>query len=195
VTHYLRFTRRYGFWPLLAALLCCRTEASAATIDDCKISHDHQRYKIDFDATLNTSPARAYAVISDVNNYPRIDPLVTRVQIIGPLGDPEMRLAVEARVCLAWFCRSLRELQSMTFIRQPDGGDVTASVLPLLSDFRYGRTEWHVRGTGQMTLLRVVAELEPAIDVPPLIGPWLVTRALRLEAERSVAAIEQLAQR
>jgi len=81
----------------------------------------------------------------------------------------------------------------MRYAPRPDGGDLHAEVLPAQSDFSYGRADWQFRPAGTSTHLRFSAELEPAFWVPPLLGPWLVERSLREEAERTSAGIERLA--
>jgi hypothetical protein len=59
-------------------------------------------------------------------------------------------------------------------------------------DLRYGRARWLFRPAGDQTDFEVSAELEPAFTVPPLIGPWLVKRWLRVETEQSSENLEKL---
>jgi hypothetical protein len=179
---------------LSAALLIGSADASAATVNDCKIVQEGARYQIDLHATLNVSGAASYAIISDVANYPRINATARRINVLRRT-DRETRLEIEAYLCVLWYCDSLHEVQDMTFVKHPDGGDVIATVLPQYSDFRYGRSEWQVRDSGGQTMLHIVAELEPAFDIPPVIGPWLVKHALRAEAQRTAVGIERLAHR
>jgi len=171
------------------------SEAAAATLGDCKVTHYGRRYQIDFQATLNAPAAASYAVISDVANYPSIDTTIRRVQVLGRPDNQELRLDVDAYLCVLWHCARIHEVQDMSFVQYSDGGKVVANVLPQLSDFRYGKTEWQVRASGEQTVLHVVADLEPAFEIPPLIGPWLIRRTLRIEAERTAAGIERLAHR
>ena len=42
--------------------------------------------------------------------------------------------------------------------------------------------------------MRFRSEIEPAFWVPPLIGPWLIQRALQAETLKSVANLERLAE-
>ncbi|MGH8327116.1 MAG: hypothetical protein ACRET2_10175, partial [Steroidobacteraceae bacterium] len=71
-------------------------------------------------------------------------------------------------------------------------------VVPGSGDLRSGRAQWNFAeaagaDAGGATELESSAVLTPAFRVPPLIGPWLVRRWLRAEAERAVTTIERLA--
>jgi ribosome-associated toxin RatA of RatAB toxin-antitoxin module len=177
---------------LTFVILVGSIDVSAATVIDCSIVQEGGRFKIDAHATLNVSGTASYAIISDVANFPRINPMVRRMEIIRR-HDRDTRLEVEAYVCVLWYCDTLHEVQDMSFVRYPDGGEVIVNVVPEYSDFRYGHSVWQVRTSGGRTILHIVAELEPAFEIPPVIGPWLIKRALRAEALRTAEGIERLA--
>jgi hypothetical protein len=181
-----------GIWCLLAiALVGWVTPASAASIDDLSVRRVADRYLIELHAHLHARASAAYAVFADLANLPAINTDVRRIEITGGQGGQPVRLYTEIRACVLWYCRTIRETQEMTYLRNPDGGEVVATVVPP-GDLRYGRAQWLFRPAGDQTDFEVTAELEPAFTVPPLIGPWLVKRWLRLETERSSQNLERL---
>jgi hypothetical protein len=167
--------------------------AQAATIESLKVSRQDRRYEVNLDALLDAPAAAAYAAFADPGNLPSINPAVRHVEVLGRDGEA-VRLATEVRVCAALYCRNLRQVNDMHYAPRPDGGDMSAEVLPLQGDFKSGAANWQFRSVEAKTHLHFHAELEPAFWIPPVIGPWLVQRSLRIEAETTSAGIERLAQ-
>jgi len=167
--------------------------ASAADIQSLQVQHDGSRYHVEMQVKLQAPAAAAYAAFAAPGSLPAINPSVQKVQVLEHGSDERARIYTEVRVCAVLYCKTLRQVQDMRYAPRPDGGDLHAEVLPGLSDFSYGRADWGFRPAGSATLLHFSAELEPAFWIPPLLGPWLVERSLREEAQRTSAGIERLA--
>jgi hypothetical protein len=71
--------------------------------------------------------------------------------------------------------------------------EIVAISNPDESDFTLSRERWHLVPEGEGTLLIYEFEMEPDFWVPPVIGPFLIMRALRAGAERAINRIEALA--
>ncbi|MGB6451276.1 MAG: hypothetical protein WBE92_11035 [Steroidobacteraceae bacterium] len=186
---------RHRWIPVLlaAALWGLATSAGAASIDDLTVRETAGRYLIAMHAHLNARAGDAYAVFANLANLRSINSDLREATILGPAALGGVRLYTVFRACVLWYCRSIRETQTMTFARGPDGGEVDDIVLPSGGDLRSGHARWLFRSAGGQSVLEATAEFEPAFRVPPLIGPWLVRRWLRIETERAVANIETLA--
>ena len=168
--------------------------ASAAEIQSVQVSHDGARYHVEMQVKLQVPAAAAYAAFSAPASLPAINPAVQQVQVLERGGDQHARIYTEVRVCALLYCKTLHQVQDLRYAPRPDGGELHAEVLPERSDFSFGRADWGFRPDGAAaTLLHFSAELEPAFWIPPLLGPWLVERSLREEAERTSAGIERLA--
>lgn len=179
---------------LLAAALCgVATGARAASIDDLTVKETAGRYLIAMHARLNARADDAYAVFANLANLRSINSDLREATILGRTARGGVRLYTVFRACVLWYCRSIRETQTMTFARGSDGGEVDDIVLPSGGDLRSGHAHWIFRDSAGRTELDVTAELEPAFRIPPLIGPWLVRRWLRQETERASDNIEKLA--
>ena len=180
--------------PFPALLLLACLPARAATIEALSVVHDGPRYRVEMEVKLQAPPAAAYAAFAAPGSLPRINPAVQTVQVLQRSGDEQARIYTEVHVCAMLYCKLLHQTQDMHYAARPDGGDLEADVVPEASDFSYGRAQWQFRPAGAVTELHFHAELQPAFWIPPVIGPWLVERSLREEAERTSAGIERLAQ-
>lgn len=181
------FTRLAPLLPLLAA------PAGAATIETLTVRHDGPRYQVEMSVQLRAPPAAAYAAFADPANLARINPAVQQATVLQRGGDGQARIYTEVHVCALLYCKLLRQTQDMRYAPRPDGGELSADVVAEGSDFRYGHARWQFQPDGAATRLHFQAELEPAFWIPPVVGPWLVERSLREEAERTSAGIERLA--
>jgi hypothetical protein len=179
--------------PALALLLLAAAPARAATIEALSVRHDGPRYAVEMSVKLQAPPAASYAVFADPGSLPRINPAVQVVQVLQRGGEEQARIYTEVHVCAMLYCKLLHQTQDMRYSPRPDGGDLEAVVVPEASDFSYGLARWQFRPAGAATELHFHAELQPAFWIPPVIGPWLVERSLREEAERTSAGIERLA--
>lgn len=178
---------------IVLALLAVASTAAAAEIQSLQVTHDGARYHVEMEVKLQAPSAASYAVFAAPGNLPKINPAVQQVQVIAHHAEEQARVYTVVRVCALLYCKMLHQMQDMRYAPRPDGGDLHAEVLPALSDFSYGRADWRFRPAGAAAHLHFSAELEPAFWVPPLIGPWLVERSLREEAQRTSAGIEKLA--
>jgi hypothetical protein len=167
--------------------------ASAAEIQSLQVSRDGERYRVELEVRLQAPAPAAYAAFTDPASLPLINPAVQKVEVLEPPAAEHGRLYTEVRVCAVLYCKTLHQVQEMRYAPRPDGGELHAEVLPALSDFAYGRADWSFSGEGAGTRLHFSAELQPAFWIPPLLGPWLVERSLREEAQRTSAGIERLA--
>jgi hypothetical protein len=177
---------------IVIALAGTGTAANAATIDDLTVRKVADDYLIELHAHLAARAAAAYGVFANLANLRALNTDVRRIEITGGRGNDPVQLYTEIRACVLFYCRSIHETQTMRFMREANGGEVYATVLPR-GDLRFGRAHWLFREAGGQTDLEVTAELQPAFPVPPLIGPWVVKRWLRMETERTSINIEKLA--
>lgn len=180
---------------LLLAGLLLGPAASAADIQHLTVDRQDNRYLLDLRVALDTSAARAFAVMRDYPNLADINPAVQAVTVLPGAPPGATRVQTAVRVCVLWFCRVLEQVQDMRHAALGDGGTVSATVLPALSNLRYGQADWLVTtcDDSDRACLRFTAELEPDFWVPPVIGPWALKRKLREEGIETSLGIERVA--
>ncbi|HVT35955.1 MAG TPA: SRPBCC family protein [Nevskiaceae bacterium] len=149
-------------------------------------------YSVQMHAQLDVTPAHADAVFTRYENLPRINPAVEVVQRRGG-GADATRLYTQVRVCVAFFCKHLHQVQDMRRAQHDGIYEIDAQVLPGQGELKRGAAHWRIAPCGNGSCLEFSAQLQPDFWVPPLIGPWLIQRKLREEAEVTVQGIERVA--
>jgi hypothetical protein len=175
------------------ALFACAAPACAWQLDDLAVAHDGARYRLTLDVRLDAARDRAFAVFSDFRNLPRINDAVEEISFLPGAADGATRLFTRVRICVAWFCKRLHQVQDIVRDDRDGGLGLAATVLPQFSNLRYGDARWTMRDCASVTCLHFSAEIEPDFWVPPLIGPWLMQRKMRSEAIQTSQGIERLA--
>lgn len=173
------------------ALACVRAEA--ASIETLTTQRDGDRYAVSLRAHLDVSALTAYALFADVANWKRLSPDLRWIEILDQHRDGAMELSTAFQACLLWYCGVIYGMPDVFFMQRTDGGDIYLTLRPHVGDFRAGEAHWRFRGSSAGTELQFTAEVEPAFTVPPIIGPWLMTRWLRSEALQTSMNVEGLA--
>ncbi len=88
-------------------------------------------------------------------------------------------MRTEFRDCVVFFCKTMMLIHDVTV----SANDVRADVVAEGSDFRNGFLRWSMRSIADDSSHVVFdAVMEPDFFVPPLIGGFLVGKALRKQA-------------
>ncbi len=180
---------RAGLWLLVGLLLGQAAWAGEVLLT--VVERHGDRYRVEVDTRMRATPERIRGLLIDFPNLGRINDSIHTVEVVRQTGVTGWRIRTQSTICVAFVCREIRQTQDV--IQSPDG-DLVATVLPEESDFSYGVARWYFFGEPGTTRMRFIAEVEPAFWVPPLIGPWLIQRALRQEALKSVQNLERLAE-
>lgn len=176
-----------------AASALLSTQATAADVRSLQVEHVGGRHTVAMTVQLDSSPSDAYAVLTQFDQLPAINPAVQRATIRHQPSPHKAVLETDVRVCVLWFCKLLEQVQDMELAPAANGGSVSARVRPDESNLRYGLANWRIWPCEQRTCLSFTAEIEPDFWVPPVIGPWVIRRKLEQEAVQTSEGIERLA--
>lgn len=155
-------------------------------MDSVVVGYGQGRYSIDMSVRLSVSAAAAYAVMNDFSALLEINHNVAVAEV-----QPNHRLRTVVNMCIAFFCRSVEQLQ--TVHSEPPYG-LQMNVIPAYSDFSYGRARWRFQPlTASTSRMFFDAQVSPKFWVPPLIGPWLVQRKMQQQALVTANGIERVA--
>lgn len=173
--------------------LLCMTwsqAGSAGSVTQAAASYDHGVYELNLDVELHAQADRVFALISDMDGLHRLSSTILESSAMGPGPGGQQRRRLVMRTCLLFYCFKAIIVEDVVHI---DKDTIIADVVPELSEFRSGHTEWRVTSAGASgTHIRLHSTFEPAFWVPPLIGPWIIKNRLVRAARETARRIEVL---
>jgi len=171
---------------LVLALWLFPAGAWAATVESLEVDRAGEHYSASMRILLDVPAVQAFAVLSDLGRLSRLN---DSIEVSERLADD--RLRIEARICFAFFCKRMQQLQTVAF---GPGKRLAMTIIPAQSDLSHGEAEWRFEPLGpERTRLHYRTELEPDFWVPPFVGPWLVRRTLVTQAVKTAEGIERVA--
>ena len=175
---------------LLLLLLAIGLQARAGEVMVAQVHHDRGLYRIELDMRLDAPKEAVWRLLTDYAEYGRLNDAIQHSEILARRGPADYRVRTITRACVYFFCKTVHQVQDVTEV---EGRYISATVLPSLSDFRHGVARAYTWPDGERTRVRVLAEVEPDFWIPPLIGPWIISRKLQTEALETINNVERLA--
>lgn len=134
------------------------------------------------DVRLRAPRQRVWHVLTDYADIKRLNPAVKRSTVIRRDGLTLLRMHINS--CVLFICFPVTQTEAMT----THGHQwVRGVIVPQLSSFRSGYSQWWLQAVPGGTEARFQATLTPSFYIPPLIGPWMIRRKLRDEMEKTAA--------
>ena len=154
--------------------------AQAAKIESLEVRKDGRSYSADAEFVINAP----YDVVLDAfTSFDRLAQLNSAVvsSEFEALADGDLRVSTRVKDCVAIFCRTVSMVEDINIT---DDSQVTAAIVPELSDFADGQTVWEFSDLGSKTRVRYRSELTPKFWIPSFIGK----RAIRKTLKRQIRA-------
>jgi hypothetical protein len=155
-----------------------------------ELVRDGRTYRLDSRFVLDATPEAAWRVLTDYEGLPALNPSIRKTKVLATEGSTRHRLYARVRLCAYIFCKTLDHVQWMTQ-RRP--GLLEAEIDPRESDFEWGSARWELTPDPAGSRLALAIEVRPSFWVPPVVGPWLIREALRVQAQRTADGIERRA--
>ncbi len=159
--------------------------AMALDIDDIRITKQGRAYQVQMTIGVAASVNQVMAVLTDYGFPDRLDPEVTKREVISRHGGIT-RVRTEIRACAFIFCKDIALTQDVTVVVD----NIQADIVPDESDFRSGYFRWSVSSSdngGSHISFDVI--MDPDFFIPPLIGGFFVRKMLR---QKILATVENL---
>lgn len=157
----------------------------ALDIDDLRITKQGSAYKVQMTFGVTASVNQVIAVLTDYEFPDRLDPKVTKREVISRHGEIT-RVRTEIHDCVFIFCKDIAFTLDVTVVEDI----IQADIVPDESDFRSGYFHWSVSSSGNGgSYIGFEAIMEPDFFIPPLIGGFFVRKMLR---QKILAIVENL---
>ena len=156
------------------------------------VSYAEGVYLIDVTMDIGGDIDKAREILLDYGQTPRYNQNIIKAELLD-ITDSGMKIGrVEIRDCLLLLCRNLVQIQEMEKL---SSGNIRIHVIPDKSDYRTADYLWRfIPQANGMTRLLINAVIAPKVRVPPLIGPIMVARKLKLRMVDVVNRLERLSQ-
>lgn len=164
--------------------------AAAVTIQSLDVTHNRGRYHIAFDVLLAADPTKTYELVSNHRKWPRFFKTLKETQLVTTFPDGRQRILLKFRSCVLFICRKILQTKDVT---RRQYGDVFTRIVADGNYFESGWEHWRLIPNEQDTHVQYRAELVPAFELMPVIGPWLLKKKLRRSLLRAAEKAETLA--
>jgi hypothetical protein len=163
---------------IVALAILVASPALALDEADVSIEKLGRAYRIHMAFDVPASVDQIKSVLTDFARPSRLSSAVTAREVLGE-QDGAVRVRTEFRDCVVFFCKTMMLVHDVSVF----ANEVRADVVAERSDFRNGFLRWSINGLGDGSSHVVFnAVMEPDFFVPPLIGSFLVGKALRKQA-------------
>ena len=182
-------TKRHIRVALASVLTFFMGAAGAAQVDLLTVDHHAGRFKIEFDGLVEAPASRVYALLTDYQNLARLNPGITAVRVESMRGGRD-RVRMVLQNCIAFFCKEIVQVEDVT---KPAPGTIVCRIVPGAGDFESGSCLWRISSEGARTRVHYEATRVAGFEIPPLIGPWAIGRAMHEQFQDSIENLERLA--
>ncbi len=182
--------KKYLSMLLGITLLLHSFTSRSAELRDVQIELRDERYHLFSETYLDVSREALYEVLTDFEQFEKFTSAIVESRNTEPNENGQPGFYTRMEGCVLLFCKSLIRNGYLTLIPKLE---IIATSIPEESDFKFSRERWQLIDFGDGTIMIYDFEMEPDFWVPPVIGPYVIQRALRNGAERAVDRIEKLA--
>jgi hypothetical protein len=183
--------RRHVIIACVFLLLCLQfPSAHTADLDELHVSENQGVYRINLVMQMQAPAHYVHGVLTDYKHIYRLDPAIVDSEILPSPDDGVVRVKTRITDCIAFFCMMIDRVED---VRELESGGLQATIVPTLSNFKYGHAEWKIVDQGDRTKVIYQAQIEPNFFIPPLIGSYFVKKKLRKRGLTSMARIECIA--
>jgi hypothetical protein len=186
---------------LLATGLLTLSPGNTAELMRLDVSRDKSLISVAAALHIDAPIQGVYERLSDYDGLAQMSQRFREARVESQAPDGSLLIYTRVEGCVWFFCRDVERYARL----QGNGTDrLEATVQPEGSDFEYGYEQWQLIETSSGTTVEYSHELRPKFWVPPVIGMWVIERALRsdaltaaqrLEWQASVDSAENLSQR
>ncbi len=185
-----RYRKQVAAVGIALAVVSGPPPTQAGSVSRLEVEHDRGRYRIAADLVVDASPTAVRAVLTDYAALPRLNRSIRRSRIVASPTPSQVRVSTVIEACMLAICRTLNRVED---IRERDQ-HLVAEIVPELSNFRYGRTEWRFRRQAGQSVVEYRAEVEPDFSVPPFLGPALIKLGLERELKSVLESLKHYAE-
>lgn len=165
--------------------------AFGADLQTVSVKLKDDRYRLESKAWFDVPRADLYQTLINYDLFEKFSSAFVESRNVSPDSAGRPRFFTRMEGCVLLFCKSMR--RSGHLILTPSS-EIIAIAHRDGSDFRFSRERWVLQDKDGGTLMTYYFEMEPDFWVPPVVGPYVIKRTLRVSGIDAVDRIEAVAQ-
>jgi hypothetical protein len=147
-------------------------------------------YRINATVLVDAPAEYVREVLSDFRHIYRLNPSIIESEVLASSDDKITQVRTRVLGCAGYFCEELERVEKVSVL---PSGDLVAVIVPELSQFRSGKTIWHILSIGERSRVVYESEMEPDFYIPPVVGKFIAKQSIRTEVATSFANLERIA--
>lgn len=159
----------------------------AAELIGLEVDQAGKTYRVRLEMELDATTDRVHAVLTDYRQIHRLNPAIVESYLLPSPDGISARVYTRMESCVLFYCTGFSRVED---VRQRGPGEITAVIVPGLSDFKSGTAVWRIHASGNRSRLVYEASMQPDLFIPPLLGSYLLKQKLRDELLVSFKRIE-----
>lgn len=154
-----------------------------------EVSEQSGTYRIRAVALIAAPVSYVRGVLTDYRFIYRLNPSIIESDVLKEDDDGAINVRTKVVGCAAYFCEELDRVEK---VRLLPSGDLQAEIIPELSQFKTGKTLWRFKPVGDYCEVTYLSDMEPDIYIPPVVGKFLIKKAIREEMQISFTNLEKI---
>jgi Polyketide cyclase / dehydrase and lipid transport len=179
---------RYTLEALLlvySGFLCAEQD-----IHEVEVTEQGGVYHINASVVINAEAEYVHQVLVDFVHIYRLNPSIIESDVLDTKDGQNTDVRTRVLGCAGYFCQELERVEK---VRQLPSGDLVAEIVPEKSEFRSGKTVWHIEPMGERSRIVYESEMEPDFYIPPVVGKFMAKKSIHTEITTSFQNLEKIA--
>ena len=156
---------------VLIALMLSSSFSLALELEELSVTELDGEFRLRILSVVDAHVDYVYEVITDYEHAYRINPSITKVEILPSNREEVVRVR---NLSEHWIGPFRYEIDWVGDITEDENGSIKVNTIPELSSFESGYATWELQSQGDRTLVYYKSRMNPDFFVPPLIGTPIV---------------------
>jgi hypothetical protein len=171
----------------LLMTLCLTRVAGGAELGRVELSNKGNVYTIELEMDLDIAPRYVREVLTDYRHIYRLNPSIVDSRVLPSAPEGAARVLTRIEGCVLFHCVEVTRVED---VYETNANELTAVIVPEMSDFWSGKALWRITSEGDRSRLVYEAQLEPEMFIPPLVGTYFVKKKFKEEMMTTFQRIE-----
>lgn len=164
--------------------------ATAHELSQAEVTEDKGIFRLQFSSIIDAPAEHVRQVLTDFTHSYRLSSSIIESEVLPSKHADTTKIRTKVLACASVFCR---EVERVDNVRMLASGDLQATIVPELSEFRSGQAIWKITAIDDRSKVVYEATLEPDFYIPPVIGIAVISNSLKGEFITTFDRIERIA--